>query len=226
MPIEKIHLTGAHSRAEEMYRLLRDQILEGTLKPYDRLVESELASLASISRTPVREAIRKLEVAGLVQNTGQGMVVSGISRQELTDVCAVRETLEGMAAGMAAGSRSELELLTLQTVATEYRTVAATKNVRQLVNLNHSFHERIWHLAGNRYLAEQLGSLRSMIERRQATTLGIASRLKQSVEEHEELVGLIEKRMQAEATELARLHFREAMAIRLSMLDGSQEAVL
>lgn len=226
MAADKIHLAGAHSRAEEIYRLLRDQILDGTLKPHDRLVESEIASLASISRTPVREAIRKLEVSGLVQNSGQGMVVSGMSRQEFTDVCAVRETLEGMAAGMAAVSRSELELLALQGVEAEYRTTAATKDVSQLVNWNHSFHERIWHMAGNRYLEDQLGTLRSMIERHQTTTLGIASRLKQSVDEHDQLVGLIAKRMAAEATELARLHFREAMAIRLSMLDGKLEAAV
>lgn len=226
MPLAKIELAGAHSRAEEIFRLLRDQILEGTLKPNERLVESEIAAMASISRTPVREAIRKLEVSGLVLNTGQGMVVGGISRAELTDVCAVRETLEGMAAGIAAMSRSELELLSLERVAAEYRAVASADGPAPPVLLNHTFHERIWQMAGNRYLEQQLGTLRSIIERRQATTLSIPSRRQQSISEHEQLVQLISERKVDDATELARLHFREAMAIRLGMLEGmGEEAV-
>jgi len=218
MPLAKISLVGTHSRAEEIYRLLRDQILEGTLRPDERLVESELAAMASISRTPVREAIRKLEVGGLVRNTGHGMVVGGISREELTDVCAVRETLEGMAAGMAASSRSELGLLSLESVAAEYTAAAANDDLGHQVAVNHTFHERIWQMAGNGYLEAQLRALRSIIERSQATTLTVPTRRQQSVGEHEQLVRLLAERKVDEATDLARLHFRQAMVVRLEML--------
>ncbi|MGC1194378.1 MAG: GntR family transcriptional regulator [Candidatus Dormiibacterota bacterium] len=226
MPLAKVDLTGTHSRAEEIYRLLRDQILSGALKPNERLVESELAVMASISRTPVREAIRKLEVSGLVRNTGHGMVVGGISRDELTDVCAVRETLEGMAAGMAAAARTELGLLGLERVAAEYRAAAALEGSTPPVHLNDTFHERIWQMAGNHYLERQLGTLRSIIERSQATTLTVPMRRHQSADEHDRLVKLIAERKPDEARDLAQLHFREAMDIRLSMLETSKvEAV-
>lgn len=223
MPLAKIDLAGRHSRAEEIYQLLREQILTGSLKPHERLVEAEVAAMASISRTPVREAMRKLEVGGLVRNTGQGMVVCGISRAELADVCAVRETLEGMAAGIAAVSRSELALLSLERLAAEYREVALADGLVPPVQLNHAFHEGLWQMANNRYLEQQLGTLRSMIERRQPTTLTIASRRQQSVLEHDELVQLIAEHREREATELARQHFRGAMAIRLSMLEDAVE---
>lgn len=220
MPIAKLDLVGIHSRAEEVHQLLRDQILDGTLKPNERLVEAEIAAMASISRTPVREAIRKLEASGLVRNTGQGLVVAGISRTELIDLCAVRETLEGMAAGIAAVSRSELALLSLERVATEYREVASADGQTSPVHLNHSFHEGIWQMAGNPYLEHQLSTLRSIIEGRQATTLTISSRREQSVAEHDQLVQLISERRADNANELARRHFREAMVLRLSMLGG------
>ena len=220
MPIGKLDLVGIHSRAEEVHQLLRDQILDGTLKPNERLVEAEIAATALISRTPVREAIRKLEASGLVRNTGQGLVVGGISRTELIDLCAVRETLEGMAAGIAAVSRSELALLSLERVAAEYREAASADVQTSPVHLNHSFHEGIWQMAGNRYLEQQLGNLRSIIEGRQATTLTISSRLEQSIAEHDQLVQLIAERRADDANELARRHFREAMVVRLSMLGG------
>lgn len=223
--VGKVDLSGTHSRAEEIFRVLRDQINSGVLKPNERLVESAIAAAASISRTPVREALRKLEVSGLVRRTSHGMIVGGITRADLTDACVVREVLEGMAARLAAESRSELDLLGLERVASEYRAAAKAKDPTPLVALNDTFHERIHQMAGNQYLVDQLNILRSTIARSQTTTLVVLLRQRQSTDEHAELVRLIAERRSDEARQLAERHAREAMDIRLSIFDAEQEAL-
>jgi len=216
MPLTEIKLAGRQSRADEIYQTLRTNILAGHLQPQERLVESKIAQLASISRTPVREAIRKLEMDGLVWNSGQGMVVGSMSAVDLADACAVREVLEGMAAGTAALARSELQLLSLQNLARQYGITAATDDVGNLVALNHAFHESVWQMAGNRYLTQQLLTLRANIERIQDTTLRLPERRRQSHDEHHQLADAIARQDADAATEISRLHYREAMAIRLS----------
>jgi DNA-binding GntR family transcriptional regulator len=222
MPLEPTTLPRQRSRAQELYNWLRSAILSGELRPHERLVETTIAELASVSRTPVREALHRLEVDGLVgEGEGGGLEVIGFSLDELADLCAVRETLEGMATELAAVSRSELELATLRSVvAREEELAGDASSVEALVELNHSFHETLWRSARNRYLADELKHLRSLIERLQETTLRSSDRLEQAISEHKAIVDALEQRDVAVAGELARRHFRNAMAMRLAMTHG------
>ena len=188
-----IQLPQAGSRAEQLYAYLRRAIHEGDLRPNERLVEAEIAELAGVSRTPVREALHKLQVDGLVTVTGRGFVVGTVSTDELVELCAVRETLEGMAAGLAARSRTEMDLIALRHVAEEFRSAAARGDVPDLVRLNHAFHDVIWQAARNRYLARQLQALRGQIERLQPTTLADPQRQGIANAEHQAIVAAIEE---------------------------------
>jgi DNA-binding GntR family transcriptional regulator len=221
MPLDPITLPGKRSRSQELYAWLRSAILSGQLRPHERLVETTIAELASVSRTPVREALHRLEVDGLVgEGAGGGLEVIGFSLDELADLCAVRETLEAMATELAATSRSAMEIATLRSivqaeVATLERGDEAAINER--VSLNHAFHETLWRAARNRYLAEELGHLRSLIERLQDTTLRRGDRMRQAISEHQAIVDAVERRESDQAGQLARQHFRNAMAMRLGM---------
>jgi DNA-binding GntR family transcriptional regulator len=221
MPLEPVTLPGQRSRAQELYSWLRAAILSGQLRPHERLVETTVAKLASVSRTPVREALHRLEVDGLVrEGDGGGLEVWGFSLDELADLCAVRETLEGMATGLAAVSRSDMELSTLRSiVAAEEETLTRKDEaaIKRRVDLNHSFHETIWRAARNRYLAEELAHLRSLIERMQDTTLRHSDRVEQAIAEHLSIISALEGRDGDTAASLAREHFRNAMATRLGM---------
>lgn len=216
MPLSTIHLPGERTRAQELYQLLRSAILDGMLAPNERLVEEAIARQASVSRTPVREAIHKLQMDGLVQQTAQGLVVCAMTSDELAEFCAVRETLEGMANRIAAESRTELDLLGLQNLFAEYRAATQEHAVPRLVKLNHEFHEAIWRASRNRYLFQQLLTLRSLIERLQPTTLDLPARQEEALLQHERTLRAIERRDADEAEHLARMHFRHAMAIRLA----------
>lgn len=217
MPLSKIELSREGSRAQKLYEFLRNAILDGTLKPNERLIEETIAALASVSRTPVREAIRRLEADELIQNTGQGLVVVACSPDDLAELCTVREALEGLATRLAAASRSEIEVLSLHNILSDYRKATAQQDIPQLVALNHAFHETIWQAARNRYLFQQLITLRNLIERLQKTTLAIPSRQQEALAQHELVLDAIVKRDADEAERLACQHFREAMAIRIAM---------
>jgi DNA-binding GntR family transcriptional regulator len=194
-------------------------------------VETTIAELASVSRTPVREALHRLEVDGLVgEGESGGLEVLGFSLDELADLCAVRETLEGMATELAAASRSELELATMRSIVeAELEVIDADDDdadvIAHRVELNHSFHETLWRASRNRYLADELKHLRSLIERLQDTTLSRRPRLKQAIAEHGAIVDALEARDSTSAGGLAREHFRNAMAARLGMTRMSRSAV-
>src|ERR1051326_8637601 len=100
-----ISLPGKRSRADELYDHLRAAIVQGTLEPNTRLVELALAREAGISRTPVREALHRLEVDGLVRTSSRGMVVVDFSEDELVELCVAREGIESMVARLAAAAR-------------------------------------------------------------------------------------------------------------------------
>jgi len=215
--VKVIELPDSGSRADQLYAYLRRAIHEGELRPNERLVETAIAELAGVSRTPVREALHKLQVDGLVTVTGRGFVVGAISNDELLELCAVRETLEGMSAGLAARSRTEMDLIALRHVAEEFRNAAARGDVPDLVRFNNAFHEVVWQAARNRYLARQLRSLRGQIERLQPTTLAVAERQRIATTEHAAIVAAIEEQDVDRAERVTRNHFQGAMALRLAM---------
>jgi DNA-binding GntR family transcriptional regulator len=217
MPLTKIVLPGKRSKAEELYDFLRAAILDGVLEPNERVVEENIAVMASVSRTPVREAIRRLEVDNLLQDTGRGLAISSVSVYELTELCAVREVLEGMASRLAATARSEIDVLNLQSILYDYQQATQEQDVQQLVTLNHTFHETIWQAARNRYLFHELVTLRENIERLQKTTLHEPGRQREALAQHKAVLEAIIGRDGDKAERLARQHFREAMAIRLKM---------
>ena len=219
MPLKPVKLPGNRSRADELYSWLREAIIAGELRPSERLVETVLADLASVSRTPVREALHRLEVDGLVSDGAGGLEVNGFSLDELADLCAVRETLEGMASELAAITRSPLELETLRQINQEEEELLHSDSSEQLllkrVELNHLFHQTIWRASRNRYLAGELKGLRDMIEGLQDSTLSQPARNTEAVAEHRAILDAIEFQRPDDAGEVVRAHFRHAAAMRL-----------
>ncbi|MFZ0181473.1 MAG: GntR family transcriptional regulator [Candidatus Dormiibacterota bacterium] len=215
MALKQIQLPGRRSRADELYEYLRHAIMSGRLAANERLVEQQIASRASVSRTPVREAIRKLEVDGLVRQTRAGVIVVQLSDTELRELCEVRVVLEGLACWLAAESRSLLDLQVLDEIRADYATAVAAHDINSLVKANLAFHETIWRMANSKYLSNQLRELRSRIQGLQASTLAVAHRQSESRAEHDQIVNSIRDRDADAAERIARVHFRHAMVLRL-----------
>ncbi len=222
MPITKLKLPGERPRYQELYEALRLALVDGTLRPGERLIESDLAKIASVSRTPVREAIRKLEADGLVRQTTVGVEVVAASATEVREFCEIRETLEGMACRLAAGSRSELGLLELQRIEQAYQRAVEAEALDDIVDVNRHFHETIWRLGGNEALVKLLTDLRARIDAMQPTTsLRDHDRQLVAMEEHTLFIEALTERDETRAETIAREHFRNSMAIRLTMAEES-----
>lgn len=217
LPLDKIELPGNNSMSLELYALLRNAILKGVLFPGERLIEQSLAARAKISRTPVREALRRLEAEGLVRAGTQGLEVVLPSEDELADLCSVREVLEGMSARLAARYATPSDVALLRNLSDSSRRAIASERVEELVSLNHQFHERIWVACRNRYLAQQLRTLRMLIDRMQDTTLRDPVRRSEAQYEHERILTAIENQDMAAAEIYTKEHFRNAEAARLNL---------
>jgi DNA-binding GntR family transcriptional regulator len=210
----RIELPRRGYLADELYEYLRTEILVGRLRPQARLVEASLARRARISRTPVREALHRLEADGLVASLGRSVTVVDVSSSQLSELCTAREGMEGFAARLAARGASELALDVLATLLDLQRAAVESEDVEQQVDLNHRFHETIWQSAHNSYLARHLDTLRRLIERGRDTTLKIPGRQLGSLMEHTAIVEALRRRDPDAAEAATKNHFRRAMATR------------
>ena len=223
--LRTIRLPGRTHRADELYEYLRRAILDDRLRPHERIVEQKIAKVASVSRTPVREALHRLEMDGLVVADGRGLVVVDHSVDDMAELCSVREELESFAARLGAASRSEVDLSTLEWLIEETATATEAHDVLRLVELNHLFHETIWQAARNRYLAHQLEALRGLIERRgDQSTLIDETRQVEALDEHTSIYRAFVDRDAAAAEQTTRRHFRRAMGLRLMQLRERERA--
>lgn len=211
------------SRADFVYESLRDAIADGRIARGERVREEEVARMLGVSRTPVREALQRLQQHGLLTvGTGRGLVVAELSRQQVFELYAMREILEGSAARFAArhGNEAEIEIL----YRLQRELVEAPDDARVLVALNRRFHEAIYEAAHNQYLMQTLNSLHNSLALLHSATFRVPNRRKDSDEEHRRIVAAIERRDPDAAEQCAREHIRQAQRTRFETLLADRTA--
>ncbi len=208
---------GKGSRGASAYQRLRDAIATGRLKPGARVLESELASLLDMSRTPIREAIAALEADGLVSiDGGRGRVVTKLDYQSVMELYAVREVLESTAAGLAARNASEMEIAALREMLDLEEQIL--EDAGKLADHNRRFHQAIYYCSHNRYIVRMLQYIQTgMLLLQPAGRTGI-SRRDTGLAEHRALVDAIEARDPAAAEAAMRNHVRRAQQARIKLL--------
>lgn len=208
------------SRVEIAYDRLLTAIQEGELKPGTRIREVDLAEQFGISRTPIRDAILKLESEGLlIHEARKGAVIKSLSHREIIELYAMREVLEGTAARYAAqhASVAELdELHALNILMNECRDEPV-----RAVSLNRQFHNLLYNCANNRYLLGALRGLSNAMALLGKTTLADPARTAEAFEEHNRIVNAIIERDGDSAELAARVHIQKAKAQRLKLLRES-----
>lgn len=210
----------SHGRTSDMVtEILREAILDGVLKPHVWLREEELAQELAVSRTPVREALRRLAVEGLVTiNAHQGAVVESLTLEDVLEIYVVRENLEGLAARLAAKHRSKESLEQLDEVLLEMQEAAAANDAASLAKLNIRFHKIIRLSAGNRYLDHFLTQIEHAVRRFGHTTYEIPGRAFETLQEHKLLCDAIASGIPDDAARCAMDHMRKARGVRIRML--------
>ena len=159
--LESIQLNSHQALRDIVYTTLRDAIRSGLLKPGDRLMEIQVAKELGVSRTPVREASRRLEAEGMVVMVPRrGTYVSSMSLRDINDVFEIREALETLAAGLAAERITDEELDELERIMVTMDEMVQQGKLDELVAMDIRFHEQIYAASRNVKLVNILSNLK------------------------------------------------------------------
>lgn len=188
----------------------------GELRPGSRLTEVDLAQRLGISRTPVREALHRLHAMGLAEHGPQrGLIVAHLSYDQLRQLFAVREGLEGMATRLAAEHASRAEVVLLRELVEGDRGIS---DPVKLLERNKSLHRQIVQASHNQFMIEALGNLRVHLSLLPGSTYANPGRIAMAQEEHEEIVAAIEAGDGDRAERAARRHILSGYQVRLKMM--------
>lgn len=206
------------SRSQLVYARLKQMIREGTLRPGQRMRENEIAEMQGVSRTPVREAVNLLLAEGLLEvRAARGIVVTELSKQQVLEIYALREFLEGAAARFASQHASLAEMRSLDHLLDQ---AAATDDVREHALMNKRFHTQIAEAGHNNYLGRSLLVLSDALLLVPGTTYEAPGRIGAVQEEHRAIVRAIFARDAQAAEDAARQHIRNAGEVRLQLMFG------
>lgn len=183
-----------------VFNTLRQAILRGELKPGERLMEIQLANKLGVSRTPIREAIRKLELEGLVlMIPRRGAEVAEITEKSLRDVLEVRRALEELSVKLACERITEDQIEELKLAAKEFEHVLKSGDVTAYAEADVKFHDIIYSATDNQRLISLLYNLREQMYRYRVEYLKRAEVHEKLLFEHQYIIEMLEKRNQTEA---------------------------
>lgn len=204
----KPYLAG--TLADRVYEHLEEDILQGKYQPGEMLTEMRLVEEMNISRTPVREALHRLEQEHLVTMTEHGMTVRGIPREDLEDILLIRSRLEGIAARFAAESATEEDLKKLGKIVDMQEKYLKKDDPDGVKAEDDDFHRQIGIISGHLLLAETLEPLHRKISRYRRTSVASKERAKKAFEEHRAIYLAIAAGDGDEAERLTNEHLRHA----------------
>lgn len=205
----------------DSYSLILEAIDVGVYKPGDRLVESELAERFGMSRTPIREALQRLETQSLLERDGRSLIVATLDHNQMAELYVVRRELEGLAAGLAARHATDEEVRVLKDMVCE--DDALVDDPAALSRANRRFHKQIHLASHNRYLVQQLDLVHRTMALMATTSLAAHGRGEIAQEEHAGIVNAIEARDEEAAQKALRDHISIAFMTRLKQDASGRE---
>ena len=209
--LEKLRLENYKPLREIVFENLREAILTGKLEPGQRLMEVSLAEQLGVSRTPVREAIRKLELEGLVvMIPRKGAYVADVSLKDIIEVLEIRAALEGLAASLASERMSEEDLERLEVTSYEFKKSLENGTVEEMVEKDVEFHDLIFNATNNQKLVQINNTLREQVYRFRITYISDFDTSKKLVQEHQQIIEAISNRDSRMAMEQAMSHIENA----------------
>lgn len=198
---------------ELVYEELKKQILTGAIVPGTRMMEIDLAEKMDVSRTPVREAIRKLEIEGLVTiEPRKGAYASDISVKDMLDVLEVREDIEGLAAALTARRITDEEIEEMEAANEAYFNAVHTGDTEEIIRTDESFHKTIVKITGNKTLVSMMENLQELAIRFRYLYYDDFSRYENMPKEHEEIIRAIKTGDEEKARQVSKEHVQRLQA--------------
>ncbi|WP_375174943.1 GntR family transcriptional regulator [Pseudooceanicola sp.] len=204
---------------KDAYTLILEAIDTGLYKPGDRLVESELADRFGVSRTPIREALQRLETQSLLTRDGRSLIVASLDHNQLAELYVVRAELEALAARLAARHATAEEVRVLRDMVEDDRSLLG--DPAGLSRANRRFHKQIHLASHNRFLVQQLDLVHRSMALLALTSLAAEGRDEVALSEHDAIVSAIEARDEVAAGERLREHISRAFVTRLKLDSGA-----
>jgi DNA-binding GntR family transcriptional regulator len=196
---------------DKVYSSLEEAILEGKIKPGDRLIEDELSKGYGVSRGPIREALRLLEKDGLVKRVPRkGAVVEWISKDDISEMFEVRSVLEGLAARIFCSRATEEELSRLEKIYKEMEVEVEKKNTLKYRKLNREFHNLFIRGSRNKKIVEIADKFEKQIRWFQKMALSSTGRPEISLREHKIILDVLLRRQPEDAEREVRKHLEHA----------------
>lgn len=200
-------VTDKYSLRGRVFNKLREDILSGVYQENEELKENTIGVELGVSRTPVREALRQLELEGLVTMIpNKGAYVTGITQKDIHDIYVIRSYLEGLCARWACEHITEAQIEALDEILYLSDFHARRSHNEQLVELDNKFHELIYEASGSKILDHVLSDFHHYVERVRKITLAAPERAKKSSQEHAAILDAIRKRDKDLAEALAHEH--------------------
>jgi DNA-binding GntR family transcriptional regulator len=207
---------GDLSRAEYVYKRIRDGIRSGKYQSGHRLREAELAAHLKVSRTPIREAIRRLVSDGLVElSPARGVMIVELDKQKVREMYALREALEGAVARYGAQHASQSEIDAMRSLLQREKSA---KSPQEVARINRLFHQSLQDASHNRYLVNSLHMLHDVLAILPGNPFEIPERAKQAQREHAAVLSAIEARQPERAEKLAQQHIQNAGIARIQQM--------
>lgn len=210
------------TRGQSTYQSILDAIRQGIYRPGERLREEEIANRLGVSRTPVREALGRLLEKGLIEaSSGRGLSVSTLNMQQLFELYAMRQELEGLVARFAAQHATPIEIENFERLNKEF---AKAKDPRAAADLNRLLHARFYDACHNRYLRAAVDELQETIILLPTTTFVLPDRVEAAFAEHALIIDAIKRRDAETAQRVAIDHITNALNARLGIANAEAGA--
>lgn len=216
----EMHIDEYLPLRDVVFNTLRQSILTGELKPGERLMEIHLANRLGVSRTPIREAIRMLELEGLVKMVPRrGAEVSRISKQDLRDVLEVRRSLDALAVCLACDRITPEEKTALKEAAIEFERSTKTKDATTIAKADVQFHDIILAASKNNRLIQLVNNLAERVYRYRLEYIKDSRNHPRLIEEHAEILKCIERGEKQKAQNAIEIHIDNQEKNIISQLD-------
>jgi DNA-binding GntR family transcriptional regulator len=199
--------------SERVYRSLRDHIVEGQLPPGTRLIELDLAQQFESSRTPVREALKRLSAEGLVSmDPARGMIVRDVDPVEAEEIYVIREVIDGLAGRLAAPRASDDDLTKLHVLIDAQRDAVRDGDWLEMTRANRRYHEVIYRATGSHHLLALAGNLHDLVRTFSMRCFANPERGQLVIDEHARIAGALARRDADTAEAESKIHIANARA--------------
>ena len=198
------------SLADQVFENLENDILSGKYPRGELLTESKLSQSLGVSRTPIREALRRLSQEHIIEESGKGSIVLGITESDLKDIFFIRQKIEGTAASLAAKNHTEEQLSTLKEAVELQEFYLSRNDADKIKTMDSRFHETIYRMSGSNILCDVLIPLHKKIQKYRMASVSNTSRAAASVSEHRGIFEAIAAGDDKKAEKLFNEHLQNA----------------